>query len=98
MSGHNDYPEFEIENNEGKTVWTRLGYTLAFAADSQTDFVTVVSDKSTQLRVFNNRSDQLGKFIFERREFFSQPFELLLKTVGRNNAITHLKALVLFSI
>lgn len=24
-SGHNDFPEFEIENNEGKTTWPRLG-------------------------------------------------------------------------
>jgi hypothetical protein len=25
MSGHNDYPEFEIENEAGKTIWERLG-------------------------------------------------------------------------
>ena len=25
MSGQNDFPEFEVENIEGKTIWTRLG-------------------------------------------------------------------------
>jgi hypothetical protein len=30
MSGHNDYPEFEIENNEGKTTWIREGTDKAY--------------------------------------------------------------------
>jgi hypothetical protein len=25
MLGHNDYPEFEIKNNEGNTIWPRKG-------------------------------------------------------------------------
>src|SRR4030095_7184351 len=31
MSGHNDWPEFEIENEEGKTSWTREGTDSAYA-------------------------------------------------------------------
>lgn len=29
-SGHNDYLEFEIENNQGKTTWTRDGNSSAY--------------------------------------------------------------------
>jgi len=25
MSGHNDFPEFEVESEQGKFIWTRLG-------------------------------------------------------------------------
>ena len=30
ISGHNDYPEVEIENSNGKTIWTRFGNDVAY--------------------------------------------------------------------
>lgn len=30
LSGHNDFPEFEIENKEGKTTWRRMGVDNAY--------------------------------------------------------------------
>lgn len=40
-SGHNDYPEFEIENSEGKTIWTRLGYDDAYQVGKKIELVYV---------------------------------------------------------
>jgi hypothetical protein len=31
MTGHGDWPEFELNNNESKTSWTRVGNGLAYA-------------------------------------------------------------------
>jgi len=41
MSGHNDYPEFEVENSEGKTVWTRLGYDAAYQVGKKVELIYV---------------------------------------------------------
>jgi hypothetical protein len=41
MSGHNDYPEFEIENTEGKTVWTREGIDTAYKVGRNIELVYV---------------------------------------------------------
>lgn len=41
MSGQNDYPEFEIENIEGKTVWTRLGCDEAYRVGREVELVYV---------------------------------------------------------
>jgi len=41
MSGHNDYPEFEIESNEGKTTWTREGIDAAYKVGSSIELIYV---------------------------------------------------------
>lgn len=41
MSGHNDYAEFEIENIEGKTVWTRLGADTAYQVGKNIELIYV---------------------------------------------------------
>lgn len=41
MSGHNDYPEFEIENNEGKTIWTREGIDEAYKDGKSIELIYV---------------------------------------------------------
>jgi len=41
MSGHNDYPEFEIENSVGKSVWTKLGEGSAYQVGKKIELVYV---------------------------------------------------------
>lgn len=41
MSGHNDYPEFEIESNEGKTTWTREGIDAAYKVGKNIELIYV---------------------------------------------------------
>lgn len=41
MSGHNDYPEFEIENNEGKNTWTRKGIDEAYQVGKYIELIYV---------------------------------------------------------
>lgn len=42
MSGHNDYPEFEIKSNDGKTsVWTREGKDSAYEVGRRVELVYV---------------------------------------------------------
>jgi hypothetical protein len=41
MSGHNDYPEFEIESENGKTVWPRFGYDAAYQVGRKIELVYV---------------------------------------------------------
>lgn len=41
MSGHNDYPEFEIENSKGKTIWTRVGHDAAYQIGKSIELVYV---------------------------------------------------------
>ncbi len=41
MAGHNDWPEFEVENNNGKSTWTREGKDNLYAVGKkiEIDFV-----------------------------------------------------------
>lgn len=41
MAGHNDWPEFEVENNNGKSTWTREGKDNLYAVGRkiEIDFV-----------------------------------------------------------
>ena len=41
MSGHNDYPEFEIESEEGKTTWTRAGIDSAYKSGKNVELVYI---------------------------------------------------------
>lgn len=41
MSGHNDYPEFEIESNEDKTTWTREGIDKAYKIGKSVELIYV---------------------------------------------------------
>lgn len=41
MSGHNDYPEFEIESSEGKTVWTRFGHDTAYQVGKNIELIYI---------------------------------------------------------
>jgi hypothetical protein len=41
ISGHNDYPEFEIENSEGKTIWSKLGYDAAYQVGKSIELIYV---------------------------------------------------------
>jgi len=41
MSGHNDYPEFEIESNDGKTTWTREGIDEAYKGGKSIELIYV---------------------------------------------------------
>jgi hypothetical protein len=41
MSGHNDYPEFEIENSEGKTIWPKFGCDDAYKVGKKIELVFV---------------------------------------------------------
>jgi hypothetical protein len=41
MSGHNDWPEFEIENEEGKTSWTREGADSAYGVGRDAEIIYV---------------------------------------------------------
>jgi hypothetical protein len=41
MSGHNDFPEFEIENNQGKSVWTREGIDSAYKVGQLVELIYV---------------------------------------------------------
>jgi hypothetical protein len=41
LSGHNDYPEFEIENNQGTTTWTREGNDSAYKVGRSVEVVYV---------------------------------------------------------
>jgi len=41
MSGHNDYPEFEIENNHGKSTWTREGIDEAYKVGKNIELIYV---------------------------------------------------------
>ncbi len=41
MSGHNDYPEFEIESNEDKTTWTREGIDESYKVGKSIELVYV---------------------------------------------------------
>ena len=42
ISGHNDYPEFEIESNEGKTTWTREGIDVAYKVGKSIELIMVI--------------------------------------------------------
>jgi len=46
MSGHNDYPEFEIENSESKTTWTRLGIDKMYQVGKRVELTYV--DKASK--------------------------------------------------
>ena len=41
VSGHNDYPEFVIDNNEGSTTWPRLGNDDAYKVGKKIELVFV---------------------------------------------------------
>jgi len=41
ISGHNDWPEFEIENIEGKSQWTREGIESAYIVGHKIELVYV---------------------------------------------------------
>lgn len=41
MSGHNDFPEFEIESNEGKTTWMREGIDAAYKVGKSIELIYV---------------------------------------------------------
>ena len=41
MSGHNDYPQFEIENSEGTTNWTRAGTDTAYKVGRRVEVIYV---------------------------------------------------------
>ena len=41
MSGHNDYPEFEIERNGDKTTWTREGIDEAYKVGKSIELIYV---------------------------------------------------------
>jgi hypothetical protein len=41
MSGHNDYPQFEIESDEGKTSWTRTGLDEAYKIGKSIELIYV---------------------------------------------------------
>jgi len=41
MSGHNDWPEFEIENIEGKSKWTREGVENVYVVGKKIELVYV---------------------------------------------------------
>ena len=41
MTGHNDYPEFEIDSNGNKTKWTREGIDSAYVVGRQVELIYV---------------------------------------------------------
>ena len=41
MSGHNDYPQFEIDSSEGKTNWTRNGNENAYKVGKDVELIYV---------------------------------------------------------
>ncbi len=41
MSGHNDYPEFEIESSDSKTTWTREGIDEAYKTGKNIELIYV---------------------------------------------------------
>ncbi len=41
MSGQNDFPEFEVENIEGKTIWTRLGNETDYQVGKNVELIYV---------------------------------------------------------
>jgi hypothetical protein len=41
LSGHNDYPEFEIESDQGKSIWTREGIDNAYKVGRSIELVYV---------------------------------------------------------
>jgi len=41
LSGHNDYPEFELENNGITTTWTRVGVDDAYVVGKNVEVVFV---------------------------------------------------------
>lgn len=41
MSGQNDYPEFEIECSDGKSVWTRLGNDFEYKIGRKIELIYV---------------------------------------------------------
>lgn len=41
ISGHNDYPEFEIQSNDGKTTWTREGVDEAYEVGKSIELIYV---------------------------------------------------------
>ena len=42
MSGHNDYPEFEIDSNGNKTSWTRKGIDNAYVVGRHVELIYVI--------------------------------------------------------
>ena len=41
LSSHNDYPEFEIESNNGKTIWAREGIDEAYKVGKNIELIYV---------------------------------------------------------
>jgi len=41
MSGHNDFPEFEMQNENGKTTWMRYGVDEAYKVGKQIEIIYV---------------------------------------------------------
>ena len=41
MTGHNDYPEFEVDSQDGKTTWTREGIESAYVVGRQVEVIYV---------------------------------------------------------